>query len=539
MTWDRVRAARNRLAGESGTIVKDWGGKLPVALIYPNSYYLGMSNLGIHAIYSLLNRLSDTVCERVFWEAADKIGPLSPVSIESQRELSDFAILAFSITYELDYFNVPQILAAAGIPLYSSERNETHPLIIAGGACITANPMPVSRFFDALCIGEAEAIMPQLLAAVSGVGVGDREGQLSAIARKPGVFSPGRTSKVSRQWAKDLDDFPVHSVVTTRDTELGDLYLIEVERGCRWRCRFCLVCGIFRPMRPRSLESLMDQASAGLKIRRRLGLVGPDVPDHPLFEEILGRLKAMGADISVSSLRIKPLFDLALSELARGGTGSVAFAPEAGSERLRQVIRKGVYEDYILKAVEFTSRHKIRQLRLYFMIGLPTETDDDVVAISDLSLKCKAILEKRQSTTRITLSISPFVPKAGTPFEWLRMEQVNVLEGRIAMLKRTLEPNGIKVGGESPAWSEVQAMLARGDSNMAPVLAGVKHLSLAAWTSALDKARLDRSFVHQDWNPDSSLPWDMIDSGISQDNLRDELRLAISQPAGHDGSSSR
>jgi len=152
------------------------------------------------------------------------------------------------------------------------------------------------------------------------------------------------------------------------------------------------------------------------------------------------------------------------------------------------------------------------------------------VAVSDLSLKCKAILEKRQSTTRITLSISPFVPKAGTPFEWLRMEQVNVLEERIAMLKRSLQPNGIKVGGESPAWSEVQAILARGDANMAPVLAGVKHLSLAAWTSALHKARLDRSFVHQDWNPDSSLPWDMIDSGIPQDSLRDELRLAISTP---------
>jgi radical SAM superfamily enzyme YgiQ (UPF0313 family) len=190
-----------------------------------------------------------------------------------------------------------------------------------------------------------------------------------------------------------------------------------------------------------------------------------------------------------------------------------------------------VNEDDILRAVEFTSRHKIRQLRLYFMIGLPTETDDDVAAIADLSLKCKTVLEKTQSTTRITLSVSPFVPKAGTPFEWLRMEQVAVLEARIAMLKRSLQPNGIKVGGESPAWSEVQAMLARGDSKMAPVLAGVDRLSLAAWTSALRKAQIDRSFVHQDWSPDETLPWDMIDSGMPRDSLRDELKLAISKPA--------
>ena len=534
MTWDRVRAARNRLKRESGTITKDWGGRLPFALVYPNSYFLGMSNLGIQAVYSLLNASQSVVCERVFWEEEQNRTSPPPVSIESQRELSDFAVLAFSVTYELDYFNIPRILAAAGIPLYSSERDETQPLVIAGGVCISANPAPVTPFFDALCVGEAEAVLPDLVKTLSELDLADRQGTLSAIAKVPGVFVPRYSNRVIMQRAKNLDDFPVHSVVMTRDTELGDLYLIEVERGCRWRCRFCLVCSVFRPMRPRSLESIVQQAKAGLASRKRIGLVGPDVPDHPAFEEILLRLKGLEAEVSVSSLRIKPLFDLALSELARGGTGTVAFAPEAGSARMRGVIRKGVNEDDILKAVEFTSRHQIKQLRLYFMIGLPTETDDDVDAIVDLSRKCKAILEKRQSTTRIVLSVSPFVPKAGTPFQWAPMERLGALNKRLAKLKRALQPEGIKVAGESPAWSEVQAVLARGDASLAPVLAGMKEVSLAEWAAALDVANVDADNIHSRWEADRELPWAMIDSGVTLDHMKRELNWAISPSAGND-----
>ncbi len=287
-------------------------------------------------------------------------------------------------------------------------------------------------------------------------------------------------------------------------------------------------------MRPRSLESLVEQARAGLKSRRRIGLVGPDVPDHPGFEELLVRLRTIGAEISVSSLRIKPLFDLALSELARGGTGTVAFAPEAGSERMRKVIRKGVNEDDVLRAVEFTSRHNIKQLRLYFMIGLPSESDDDAIAIADLSLKCKAVLEERQSTTRIILSISPFVPKAGTPFQWAPMEHLGVLNRRLATIKHVLQPEGIKVTGESPAWSEVQAVLAKGSADLAPVLARMKTASLSEWTSALREGSIDQAFVHKAWGADRELPWGMIDSGIPRDHLRQELASAMSATDGSD-----
>ncbi|GAI97073.1 unnamed protein product, partial [marine sediment metagenome] len=214
-----------------------------------------MSNLGLHAIYKLLNSYSEVVCERAFWERENRAEPLPPLSLESQRPLSDFAVLAFSINYELDYFNVVQILRASGIPLYAADRDERHPLIIAGGPCIIANPLPLSPFFDCLCIGEAEAILPAMLPVLTeGIG-GKRNKLLKELASLPGIYVPLTHSgtPVIRQWASNLDDFPVASTTLTSDTELGDLYLIEVERGCNRGCRFCLTNNAFRPMRYRSI----------------------------------------------------------------------------------------------------------------------------------------------------------------------------------------------------------------------------------------------------------------------------------------------
>ena len=277
MGWEEIKKARRRLSREQGTIIKDWGGRVPIALIYPNSYYVGMSNLGLHAIYSLLNSYNEIVCERAFWENKDK--RLPALSLEAQRPLSDFAILAFSISYELDYFNVVQILNASGIPLYAADRDERHPLVIAGGPCITANPTPLSPFFDCLCIGEAEAILPAMLPQLVEGIAGKRDELLKALAPLPGVYVPQCYSgtPVVRQWATNLDEFPVKSTILTPDTELGDLYLIEVERGCNWGCRFCLTRNAFRPARFRSIDEILAQAKLGLKYRKRLGLVGAAV----------------------------------------------------------------------------------------------------------------------------------------------------------------------------------------------------------------------------------------------------------------------
>ena len=509
MSWDEVKKARRRISREQGTIIKDWGGKLPIALVYPNSYYLGMSNLGLHAIYSLLNSYRKVVCERAFWERETH----QILSVESQRPLSDFAVVAFSISYELDYFNVVSILKASGIPLYAADRDERHPLVIAGGPCIMANPMPLSPFFDCLCIGEAEAILPAMMPILAEGITGQRSDLLKALAALPGVYVPLRHSgtPVMRQWVKNLDDFPVSSVILTPDTELGDLYLIEVERGCNWGCRFCLVSNAFSPMRYRSLDKLVDQAKQGLKYRKRIGLVGAAVSDHPQIEELLVRLRQMGAELSISSLRMKPLSQIVLGEMAKGGARTIALAPEAGSQRLRQVIKKGISEEDVLESVGKVAEQGIKQLKLYFMIGLPTETEEDIDEIINLTLKCKDILDRWQSGCRIVLTISPFVPKAGTPFQWLPMAQPAILNHRLSLLKNSLMPKGITLKSESVAWSQVQAVLARGDTKLAEVLANIEEVSLSGWRKAVTKCYLDIDFyAHQRWDVSQELPWAIV-----------------------------
>lgn len=499
MSWQSVKEIKKRLTAEQGTIFKEWGGKLPFALIYPNSYYIGMSNLGIQAIYKYVNDYPDAVCERVFYDPGTDFLPLA---MESQRPLTDFAVLAFSVSYELDYFNIAPVLKASGIPLYSRDRDETHPLVIAGGPCITTNPMPLSPFFDCLCIGEAEAILPQMLPVLK-EGISEkRDDLLKKLASLPGVFVPRYSNKtVSRQWVKDLEQFPVHSAVLTRETELGDMYLIEVERGCSWGCRFCLVSNCYKPARFRSVDSLLKQSETGLRYRKRLGLLGPAVTDHPQIDELVAKLHDMGAELSVSSLRIKPLSPVVLGEVIEGGTNTVALAPEAGSQRLRDIIAKRVSEHDIMKAVEQVAASDIKQLKLYFMIGLPEETNEDIEAIAGLVTKCKDVFDKHQSWSRITLTIAPFVPKAGTPFQLEGMASLETLKHRLGLLKTKLPSKGVSVKNESLEWSEVQAVLSRGDEKLADVLVNMGKISLAEWRRAMKNAGLDIGFyAHQKWD---------------------------------------
>ncbi len=512
MSWDEIRYAKQRLSHEQGTIIKDWGGKLPIALIYPNSYRVAMSNLGIHSIYQLLNSYSDIVCERIFWETDRQNSNNPPISLESHRRLDEFAILAFSITYELDYLHVIQILKASRLPLRSVERNSHHPLIIAGGPCITANPIPISSFIDCLCIGEAEIILPQILPLISRDSY-NRDELLTLIAQLPGIYAPQyhSGSPVIRQWVKNLDDFPTHSVITTPDTELSNLYLIEVERGCNWGCSFCLASQIFNPIRFRSVNNLLDQAQHGLKIVKRLGLVGAAVFEHPHIEDLLARLRQIGARFSVSSLRINHLSPGILNQLIKAGSRSIALAPEAGSQRLRDIINKNISEDDILYAMHLVASSGIKYLKLYFMIGLPTETDEDIIDIVKLLRKCKSVIDQHRSATRITLNITPFIPKAGTPFQRSPMALLNVLEQHITYLKKNLLSMGIKIKSESLAWSEIQAVLARGDINTADVLAGIDRNSLSNWRQTVNKYQLDIDYyAHQTWGVKAKLPWSMI-----------------------------
>lgn len=513
---------------EQGATVKDWGGKIPIALIFPGTYHIGMSSLGFQTIYSLFNSYSNIVCERVFSDGNGR-------SVESGRPLNDFAVLAFSISNELDYFNAIEILASNSIPLQSTERGPSHSIIIAGGPCMTANPEPLAPFFDAFAIGEGEVILPSLVDVITELVGGDRDALLKEISKINGMYVPQFHSggTVARQWPRNLDDFATTSAILTGNTEFSNMYLVEIARGCPWGCRFCLAGYLFRPFRFRSADKLLEQCRKGLELTNKVGLLGACISDHPEIDEIVSQLRGMGALISVSSLRVKPISDEVLRALKESGTENLTLAPEAGSERLRRAINKGVTREDIISAAGKAIALGFRQLKLYFMIGLPTETDDDIEEIIELACEIKEMAERRHSGCRLILAIEPFVPKAGTPFQRLPMTGQKILSRRLSHLKRRLERRGIEVRSESVPWAAVQGVLSRGNGRLAPVLTVVaRSRSLSAWRRALDECSIETDdYIGREIPLNERLPWSYIDSGVKNDYLETELERAGSGKA--------
>ena len=343
-----ISLARKRLDAETGAVLKDWGGRLPLALVYPNSYYLGMSNLGLQTLYGLLNNRSDIVCERAFYDPPLKSErgddpSLGPVTIESQRPLADFPVVAYTLTYEIDYYHVVRSLQAAQIEPLSINRDDGDPLIIAGGAAVITNPLPLADCFDAFVIGEAEPILEELIDTLQEYAYSPRADQLDALAKIPGVFVPavGSGGGVERQWVRDISTTEAMSLVLTDETEFNQMTLIEAARGCGRGCRFCIAGYVFRPPRYRPLESLLNQVQVGLKRSNRVGLLGAAVADHPQLAELAVETDRLGGRVSVSSLRVDNLATELLDVLSRGGTRTVTLAPEAGSERMRPADQQG------------------------------------------------------------------------------------------------------------------------------------------------------------------------------------------------------
>ena len=506
-----------------------------MALTMPNSYYVGMSSLALHLLYAGFNAAEDVACERVFWEkgAAQAGRPL--LSQESGSPAAGFAVWAFTISWEMDYFNVVELLRQAGLPPLAADRQEAgdqYPLLIAGGPGVTMNPEPMAPFFDAILIGEAEEALPAFV-ELCREGLEDRAALLRALDATPGWYVPAlRPSNrehshfrpVRRLWVRALADFDTTSRLYSPETEFANMHLMEIARGCGRGCRFCLAGYVYRPAREQPLDRLLASAQAAIaRGRRKVGLVSAAVSDHTQIDELATELQRMGASISASSMRMDPISVPLIRAMAQTGAQNLTVAPEAGSQRLRNVINKTQTEEQMMRAVALAQEFNFPQLKLYFMVGHPTETDDDVQALIDFTLEARKRFKRR-----IAINATPFVPKAHTPFQWEGMAPADVLRTRQKSIYKALARHGVEVRADAPEWAEVQAVLARGDRRLAEVLLAIPAggLSVRSFFQAMADAGLEKEHYIGAWEMGAPLPWDVVQSGVSESYFRYELRLA-------------
>ena len=539
------------LASERGTVRKDWAGRIRIALTYPNHYHVGMSNLGYHVIYRLLNEHEDIVCERVFLpENAGSIhGGVR--SMESQRPLDNFDIIAFSISFENDYPNLLTLLTEAGIPRWSSERNTPHPLVIAGGVTAFLNPEPIAPFVDCFLIGEAEPVLDTFLDVYREHS--DKAALLKALAVKvPGIYVPGLyhvdynsdgtiaefrpqhgvPDRVRRVVAEDLSFWDTCSTILTSQTTFSDTYLVEAARGCPHGCRFCAAGFVYRPPRFRAKDALRASLENAAMHSDRIGLMAAAVSDVPYVEEICQNALDKGLQLSFSSLRADRLTPELMSILRQSGLQTVSIAPDTGSERLRRVINKGITEEDVLRAADLLVRAGIPNLKLYFMVGLPTETMSDVEAIVTLCKQIKHRFLKASRTKKrlgqISVSLNSFIPKPFTPFQWVPFEDMKILKTKIKHVKDGLRRvANVRVHTDVPRWAYIQALLSRGDRRTAQVLSDA-HDNNGNWAQTFKASVVNPDFyVYRERLLGEILPWDFIDHGINKAFLVEEYNKAL------------
>lgn len=545
--------AQQVLSREVGYVLKPHANRLRVALIFPNTYFVGMSNLGFQTMYRLFNEQPDIVCERAFLPAKQELASLRDagtrlVTLESQTPLSEFDVIAFSVSFEWDYTNVLTMLRLAGLPVRAADRDYTNPLVVIGGAVTFVNPEPLAPFADVIAAGEGEALVPALLDAF---GTSSRSEQLRRLAQQRGYYIPsfydveyapdgtiaryvpregtGAPAVVKKAALKTTDAVdPPSTTIFTPDTEFGSRFLVEVVRGCANLCRFCWAGYNYLPVRAFPTQRILDLAAAARTHSSRAGLVSIALCDHPDIEHILGSLKDMGYSISPASLRLDDLTPTIVSLLQESGERSLTIAPETGSDRLRRVINKTITNAEILDRAELIFSSGIESLKLYYMIGLPTEEDDDLVAIRDLTMQLHGIMLKharaRGRIGRIVASVNPLVPKPGTAYQWLPMAAADEIEKKMKRMRALVAGvDNVYFNIKSERHSYYQALLSLGDRRIAPAIEAAE-ANGGQWRKAVSDADVDGDFyIYRDRSNDAVLPWNIIDGGMKEPFFRSEF----------------
>lgn len=528
-----------------------------VAIVYPNTYFVGMSNLGLHIIYEEINLHPSSVCERIFLPEKKELDvydktktPL--MSVETQRPMHQFDVVAFDVTFEMDYFHIPLMLRHGRVPVMSEDRTSFDPIVIAGGPCATFNPEPFADFIDAFIIGEGEGIVTAVLERIrEGRENGEsREETISALAQIDGVYVPvlytpqyddnkrfvgydiaEGAPKTIRRHFEPLTSGG-ETVIATNFTEFGAMYIIEVARGCGRHCRFCMAGYCFRVPRVRPLDILKEGVDRAEKLGKKVGLMGAAISDYPEVDELVTYIRSKDMRYSCASLRADSLTQAVVDGLAESGQKTITIAPETGSERLRRVINKGISEENLRTAAQLSAKSGIQHMRLYIMIGLPTETDEDIDAIIGLAERTQAHMAEVGCKGRLTLSINPFIPKPFTPFQWMAMDHQKSVEKKLQYIKKSLQKNRrIEVLVESPKEAYIQGVLARGDRRLGKVLAACAlDRGSKSFKSEMKKAGLNMDDCnYRERKFDDYLPWSHLDMGLRNGYLEQEWQRAVDE----------
>ena len=548
----RFKPPHEQVPVEQGVILKQGKGLIKTALVYPNTYKAGMSSLGFQTVYRLANNLPTIACERVFLpDPGQKKGLIK--SLETGLSLAKFDIIMFSISFENDFLHLVQLLKETGIPLRSTDRNHIHPLMVAGGIACFLNPEPIAPFMDLFLLGEAECLLDPFFELFQKAP--DKTSLLSTIEGDlPGAYVPSRhppvlycatepaphfpPERIQVQYLDSLDAIKTTTTIMTTKTAFKDTFLIETLKGCPHGCRFCTAGFIYRPPRIYPKEIIYQAIDEAKEKARKVGLVSSAVLDHPDIHLICQYAMDQGLKLSFSSLRTDKLTDKIIGLLSNSGVKTATIAPEAGSQRMRNIINKKITANQILDTVGRLVDEGIINLKLYFMIGLPFETDKDVEEIVHLTQEIKAIFlesaKRKKKIGTITLSINPFIPKPCTPFQWCAMTPEKTLKHRVEIIRQGLKRTGnVTLNFESLRQAKHHALLSLGDRKTADILETAEQIG---WTRALktNKDYCDQVIYKEkprptEKGPNIPLPWDILRHRVSDKFLAKEFEKATQE----------